>query len=43
MASLIAFFSRSGENYVNGTLKHLKIGNTEVAAEMIRKLIGADI
>lgn len=42
MASLIAFFSRRDENYVNGTLKNLEIGNTEIAAGVIQRLTGAD-
>lgn len=37
------FFSRRDENYVNGTLQNLEIGNTEVAAGMIQKFTGADI
>lgn len=39
---LIAFYSRADENYVNGLLKTLKVGNTEVAAGIIRELTGAD-
>ena len=41
--SLIAFYSRADENYVNGTLKMLSVGNTEVAAGIIKELTGADI
>lgn len=37
MSELIAFFSRRDENYVNGMLKILDIGNTEVAAGFIQK------
>ena len=40
---LIAFYSRADENYVSGTLRTLAIGNTEVAAGMIRELTGADL
>ena len=40
MADLIAFFSRKDENYVNGMLKKLDVGNTEVAAGIIQKLTG---
>jgi len=43
MKSLVAFFSRKGNNYVGGRLTNLPIGNTEVAAKMIQKLAGADI
>lgn len=41
--ALIAFYSRADENYVNGTLKMLSVGNTEVAAGIIKELAGADI
>lgn len=43
MAELIAFFSRRDENYVNGTLRNLEIGNTEAAAGMIQKFTEADV
>ena len=43
MAELIAFFSRGDENYVNGEIKTLAIGNTEAAAAIIQKLTGADL
>ncbi len=43
MAAIILYFSRKGNNYVNGTIKNLPVGNTEIAAEMIQKLTGADI
>lgn len=43
MAELIVFFSRKDENYVNGGLKTLETGNTEVAAGMLQELTGADI
>lgn len=43
MSELIAFFSRKNENYVNGEIKNLEIGNTEVAAGMIQELTGADM
>ena len=43
MAELIVFFSRADQNYVNGEIKNLTVGNTEVAAGMIQKLTGADI
>ncbi len=41
--SLIAFYSRADENYVNGTLKYLEIGNTEIAADIIKELTGGDL
>lgn len=40
---LIAFYSRADENYVNGVIKMLDIGNTEVAAGIIKELTGADV
>mgnify|MGYP002624276085 CR=1 FL=1 len=41
--TLIAFFSRAGENYFNGEMKYLEVGNTEVAVGKIKRLIDADI
>ena len=43
MKSLIAYFSRKGNNYVGGSVTNLPVGNTEVAAKMIQKLTGSDI
>lgn len=40
---LVAFYSRADENYVNGQIKKLDIGNTEVAAGMIKELTDADM
>jgi len=40
---LIAFFSRKGQNYVCGRIVDLKVGNTEVVANMIQKITGGDI
>ncbi|MGN0484405.1 MAG: hypothetical protein ACI4HI_12725 [Lachnospiraceae bacterium] len=40
---LIAFYSRADENYVNGMLKNLEVGNTEVAATMLAEFTGADV
>lgn len=39
---LVAFYSRADENYVNGLIKTLDVGNTEVAAGMIQKLTDAE-
>ena len=36
---LIAFYSRRGENYVNGSIRHLAQGNTEVVAAKIKALL----
>lgn len=43
MAAIILYFSRRGNNYVNGDIKNLPVGNTEIAAEMVQKLTGADM
>jgi flavodoxin len=40
--SLIAYFSRKGNNIVGGKIVNLPVGNTEVAAKMIQKLTGSD-
>lgn len=40
---LIAYFSRKGNNYVNGDIVDLPVGNTEVAAKMIQKLTGGEL
>ena len=42
MKTLIAYFSRKGNNYVNGTIRSLSVGNTKAAAEMIAKLTCGD-
>ena len=39
--SLIAYFSREGNNYVGGTIVNLPIGNTEVIARKIQELTGS--
>lgn len=41
MKTLIAYYSRRGQNLVNGTVKSLRVGNTELAAAMIQKYTGA--
>ena len=42
MKTLIAYFSRKGNNYVNGTIRSLSVGNTKAVAEMIAKLTCGD-
>jgi flavodoxin len=37
--TLIAFYSRAGQNYVSGDIVDLKIGNTEVVAGKIQRLL----
>ncbi len=41
--NLILYYSRKGENYVNGSVKNLVKGNTEIVAEFIRKAVGGDL
>lgn len=43
MNTLIAFYSRAGENYVDGALQTLAVGNTEVVARTIRRYVGGDL
>jgi len=40
---LIAYFSRKGQNYVNGSIKNLSKGNTEIVAEFIQKTVGGEL
>lgn len=39
----IVYFSRAGNNYVNGMIKNLPVGNTEIAARMLQDITGADL
>lgn len=41
--NLILYYSRRGENYVNGAVKELEKGNTEVVVEYIRAAVDADV
>ncbi|TQJ23404.1 flavodoxin [Micromonospora sp. A202] len=41
--ALLAYFSRAGQNYFNGGRRRLTVGNTEVVASMISRLIGCDV
>lgn len=43
MVNLILYYSRKGQNYVNGTIKSLAKGNTELCAEYIQKAVGGDL
>jgi len=40
---LIAYFSRKGQNYVNGSIVNLPVGNTEVAAKIAQEVTGGDL
>lgn len=41
--NLIIYYSRKGENYVNGRIDNLAKGNTEICAEYIQKAVGGDL
>jgi flavodoxin len=41
--NLIIYYSRKGENYVNGGIKNLSKGNTEIVAEFIQDAVGGDL
>lgn len=43
MKTLIAFYSRADENYMAGRLEMLKVGNTEVVAEKLKKATGGEL
>ena len=43
MANLIVYYSRKGENYVNGSIVKLDKGNTERVAEFVQKAVGGDL
>lgn len=41
--NLIAYFSRTGENYVNGEIKELEVGNTEVIANILKEILEENV
>ena len=41
--TLVIYYSRKGQNYVNGSIQSLPKGNTEYVAEFIRDAVGADL
>ena len=41
--NLIIYYSRKGQNYVNGSIMELKKGNTEIVAEFIQNAVGGDL
>ena len=41
--NLVIYYSRKGENYVNGQLKQLEKGNTKIVSEYIREAVDADL
>ena len=41
--TLIAYYSRKGQNYVSGRIVNLQVGNTEVAAKIAQEIVGGDL
>ena len=41
--SLIAYYSRKGNNYLGGSIVYLPIGNTEIIARKIQESTGSDM
>lgn len=41
--TLIAFYSRADENYFNGQIRSLSVGNTEKAANMLAEITGGEL
>jgi flavodoxin len=41
--TLIAYYSRKGQNYVGGSIVNLPVGNTEIVAKKIQAMIGGDL
>ena len=41
--NLIIYYSREGENYVNGGVKKLAKGNTEICAQFVQEAVGGDM
>lgn len=41
--TLIAYYSRKGQNYVAGSIVNLPVGNTEVVAKKIQAITGGDL
>lgn len=43
MKSLIIYFSHTGENYMNDGIKNITKGNTEIVADYLKEITGADL
>ena len=43
MKSLVIYFSRNGENYMENGVRSIDKGNTEIVAEAIKELVKADL
>jgi len=43
MKAIVIYFSRADENYFGGKMRYIDKGNTEIAAEYVRDICGADL
>ena len=43
MKALVIYFSRIDENYFGGAMRYITKGNTEIIAEYVQELTGADL
>lgn len=43
MKSLVIYFSRTGENYMEDGIRNINEGNTEIVAKKISEITGADL
>lgn len=43
MKNLIIYYSRRGQNYVNGSVKNLEKGNAQLITGFIKDAVGADV
>lgn len=43
MKSLVIYFSHTGENYMSDGIRNIDKGNTEIVAETIKDITGADL
>ena len=41
--SLIIYFTHTGENYMSDGIRNIEKGNTEIIAEMIKDITGAEL
>lgn len=41
--TLIVFYSRAGENYFGGAMRHIETGNTKVVAKMLQEITKGDL
>lgn len=40
--SLIVYFSRADENYFDGAMRYVEVGNTEIVCGLIKEMLGAN-